>query len=132
VYVKTLWVILILALVAGSPAADKKPPKPPDIEVLEVSAHRGERKVSLEGRIKNTGEKPIKKLRLLFNFMAPGKQVITTQTGEIEEELLGRGEEASFHMELNDPPRSVEFSIDAEDGSKRALRIGNPGPFPIE
>jgi len=127
-----LWVVLILALATGSPAADKKPPKPPDIEVLSASAHRGERKVSLEGRVRNTGEKPIKKLTLLFNFMAPGKQVITTQKGEVDEELLGRGEEASFHMELNDPPRSVEFSIDAADGANRDLRVGNPGPFPIE
>jgi hypothetical protein len=131
VYAKTLWVILILVLVAGSPAADKKP-KPPEIEVLEASAHRGERKVSLEGRVRNTGEKPIKKLMLLFNFMAPGKQVITTQKGEIDEELLGKGQEASFHMELNDPPRSVEFSIDASDAGSRSLRVGNPGPFPIE
>ena len=130
-YAKTLWVILILALVTGLPAADKKP-KPPDIQVLEVSAHRGERKVSLEGRVRNTGEKPIKKLTLLFNFMAPGRQVITTQKGEIDEEILPRGEEATFHMELNDPPRSVEFSVDAADGSSRELRVGNPGPFPIE
>jgi hypothetical protein len=69
---------------------------------------------------------------LLFNFMAPGKQVITTHKGEIDEELLGKGQEASFHMELNDPPRSVEFSIDASDAGSRSLRVGNPGPFPIE
>lgn len=130
-YAKTLWVALIFALAGGSTAADKKP-KPPDIEIVEASAHRDERKVALQGRIRNTGEKPIKKLTLLFNFMAPGKQVVTTQKGQIDEELLGRGEEATFHMELNAPPRSVEFSIDAEDGNTRSLTVGKPGPFPIE
>jgi len=88
--------------------------------------------VALQGRVRNTGEKPIRKLRLLFSFMAPGRQVVTTQRGEIDEELLGRGEEATFNMELNAPPRSVEFSIDAEDGSSRSLTVGKAGPYSIE
>ena len=131
VYVKTLRVILALALAAGFTAAEKKK-KPPDLEVVEASAHRGESKISIDGRVRNSGEKPIKNLMLIFDFMAPGRQVITTQKAPIDEELLDRGTEAAFHMELNDPPRSVEFQINAADGSGRELRVAKAGPFPIE
>ena len=131
VYVKTLWVILVVALAVTSIAAEKKR-KPPDIEVLEASGRRGESKVSVDGRVRNTGEKPIKELTLLFDFMAPGRQVVTTQKAAIDEEILEPGKEAAFHMELNAPPRSVEFQINATDGSGRELRVAKPGPFPIE
>ena len=107
-------------------------PKPPDVEILEASAHRGERNISVEGRIRNTGEKPIRQLVLSFTFLAPGKQPLTTQKGEIDEELLNKGQEASFHMELQAPPRSVEFTIDASDSAGHLFRVGKAGPFPIE
>jgi hypothetical protein len=129
--VKTLQVILVVSLALVSTAAERKK-KPPDVEVVEASAHRGEVKVSVDGRIRNSGEKSIKQLMLLFDFMAPGKQVITTQKGPIDEELLEPGKEAAFHMELNAPPRSVEFQINASDGSGRELRVAKSGPFPIE
>jgi hypothetical protein len=129
--VKTLRVILALSLVVASVAADKKK-KPPDLEVLEASAHRGEIKVSVDGRVRNTGEKPIKELTLLFDFQAPGKQVVATEKGAIDEEVLQPGQEAAFHMEANTPPRSVAFQIGAADGSGRELRVAKSGPFPIE
>ena len=128
---KTLQVILVLALAVVSTAAERKK-KPPDVEVVEASAHRGEIKVSVDGRIRNSGEKPIKQLMLVFDFMAPGRQVITTQKAPIDEELLEPGKEAVFHMELNAPPRSVEFQINASDGAGRELRVAKSGPFPIE
>src|SRR5437867_9144106 len=58
--VKTLQIILVFALALSSTAAEKKKKKAPDIEIVEVSAHRGESKISLDGRLRNTGEKPIK------------------------------------------------------------------------
>jgi len=112
-------------------AAEKKP-KPPDLEILEASAHRGESNISVEGRIRNTGEKRIVQLILSFTFLAPGKQPLTTQKARIEEELLDKGQEATFRMELKAPPRSVEFTIDAADRGGHDLRVGKPGPFPIE
>ncbi len=128
---KTLQIILVLILAFGSTAADKKK-KPPDVEILEATARRGESKISLDGKLRNSGEKPIKALMLLFDFMAPGRQVVTTQKAPIDEELLAPGMEAVFHMELNDPPRSVEFQINAADGSGRELRVARGGPFVID
>ncbi|HTM47161.1 MAG TPA: hypothetical protein VL285_00665 [Bryobacteraceae bacterium] len=128
---KPLQIILVLALAFGSAAAEKKK-KAPDVEILEATARRGESKISLDGKLRNSGEKPIKQLMLLFDFMAPGRQVVTTQKAPIDEELLEPGKEAVFHMELNDPPRSVEFQINAAEGSGRELRVARGGPFAIE
>jgi hypothetical protein len=129
--VKTLRVVLVLSLVAASVAADKKK-KPPDLEILEASAHRGEIKISVDGRVRNSGEKPIKELTLQFDFQAPGKQAIATEKGAIDEEVLQPGQEAAFHMEANAPPRAVSFQIGAADGSGRELRVAKSGPFPID
>jgi hypothetical protein len=129
--VKTLRVILALALVVASVAAEKKK-KPPDLEVLEATARRGESKVSVDGRVRNSGEKPIKELTLLFDFQSPEKQVVATEKGAIEEEILQPGQEAAFHMEANAPPGSVAFQINAADGAGRELRVAKSGPFPIE
>jgi hypothetical protein len=129
--VKTLRVILALTLVVTSVAAQKKK-KPPDLEVLEASAHRGESKVSVDGRVRNSGEKPIKELILLFDFQSPEKQVVATEKGAIDEEVLLPGKEAAFHMEANAPPGSIAFQINAADGAGRDLRVAKAGPFPIE
>ena len=128
---KTLRVILALTLVVASVAAEKKK-KPPDLEVLEATAHRGESKVSVDGRVRNSGEKPIKELTLLFDFQSPEKQVVATEKGAIDEEVLQPGQEAAFHMEANAPPGSVAFQINAADGAGRDLRVAKSGPFPIE
>lgn len=128
---KTLRVILALTLALTSVAAEKKK-KPPDLEVLEATAHRGESKVAVDGRVRNSGEKPIKALTLLFDFQAPGKQVVATEKGAIDEEVLQPGQEAAFHMEANAPPGSVAFQINAADGVGRELRVAKAGPFPIE
>ncbi len=132
---KTLWCgILLLAVAFTARPADKKKkaPKPPDLEVVEASAHRNGDKIALEGRVRNTGERPLRGLVLIFDFMAPGSQVITSQKGAIDDEVLGLGQEAVFHMELNEPPRAVEFQIQAVDGGGRDLRVIKAGPFPID
>jgi hypothetical protein len=127
-----LWVIFTVTVLAGVlPAAEKKP-KPPDIDIVEASAHRGESTISVEGRVRNTGEKPIKRLVLSFTFLAPGKQPLTTKKAEIDEELLDKGQEATFRMELQAPPRSVEFTVDASDVAGHLFRVGKTGPFPIQ
>jgi hypothetical protein len=106
--------------------------KPPEVELVEISGRRMEGRIAMEGRVKNVGEKPINKLRLLFDFFAPGHQPLETKRGDIETELLAPGEDAEFHWELPDPPRSVEFEIRMMDGQARELRTSKSGPFTIE
>jgi hypothetical protein len=128
---KTLRAILVVALIVIPSAAQKKH-RPPDVEVLEATGRRSEDTVSVDGRVRNTGEKPIKELTLLFNFFSPDKEAIATERGEIDEVVLEPGKEASFHMEANAPPRAIQFEIGAQDGSGRELRLAKGGPYTIE
>ena len=129
---RSLFLFTILALTLSGADKKRKGPKPPDVEIVEVAGHRGQGVIGIDGTLRNTGEKPIKGLVLLFDFMAPGRQVVTTQKGALDEELLEPGSEAVFRVALNAPPRAVEFQINAVDGSSRELRVANPGPFVIE
>lgn len=126
--------LLAVVLAAAISAADKKKkqPKPPEVVVIETTAHRTEGRVMVDGRVKNNSEKRIEGLVLLFDFLAPGRAVITTQKGPIDEEVLDPGKEAVFRVELNDPVRAVEVQLGAVDRNSRDLRVGNPGPFAIE
>jgi hypothetical protein len=119
---------ILLALGLALLAADKKG----EIEILEASAHRGESTISIEGRLRNISEKPLRRLTLLIDFMAPGRQVVTTQRARIDEEILPVGDESVFRLELKAPPRAVEFQFNAVDDRGRDQRVANPGPFPIE
>ena len=110
----------------------KKTPKPPDIEVVAITAHRIPGKVALDGSVKNTSAKTIRGLVLVFDFMADGRAVITTQKGAVEEESLDPGKEAAFRVELVDPVRAVEVAVQAVDHQARDLRVAKGGPFPIE
>jgi hypothetical protein len=97
-----------------------------------VKVQRTEGRVALDGRVKNTGERPITGALLIFHFLAPGRQVITTKQGPLDAELLEPGEEAEFHVHIVDPVRAVRVRIEAQDGSGRDLRVDKGGPFPIE
>jgi hypothetical protein len=125
-------VIFAVVAVSLSGADKKKKNKPPDITIVETSARRTEGRVALDGRIRNSGEKPIQGLVLLFDFLAPGSLVITTQKAPIDEEMLEPGKESVFRVELNDPVRAVQYQLNAVDRVGRELKVANPGPFVIE
>lgn len=125
--------MLAIAAVSLSGADNKKKKtKPPDIEIVETTARRSEGRIALDGRIRNSSEKPIQGLVLLFDFMAPGSLVITTQKASIEEEVLGPGKESVFHLQLQDPVRAVHYRLNAVDEAGRDLKVANAGPFVIE
>jgi hypothetical protein len=126
---------LLLLLTLSAPfAAEKKPPqpKPPEIEVVEASARREDRRVALDGRLRNSGERPVEKLLILIDFLDADKRVISRQSGSADNDLLEPGDEAEFHRQTNNPARAVYFVISFEDGRGREIRAVNPGPFPIE
>ena len=107
-------------------AADRKPKgkKPPDIEVLELKVRRVEGKVTLDGRVRNGGEKVLSGVVLIFDFLAPGKVPLTTQKTNLDEENLEPGKEASFRAEMVDPVRAVECVLSgAQDSGGRDLRL---------
>jgi hypothetical protein len=126
---RALSLAALIALLISSAATR---PKPADLRVVEAAAHRRSGEIGIDGKVRNTGTKPIRGLVLLFDFMAPGRQVVTTQKAPVDEEILEPGQEAVFRVALNSPPRAVEFQIGAIDANERELRVDNPGPFVIE
>jgi hypothetical protein len=124
--------LILTAVLALSVAGADKRKKPPDITIVECSGHRNSGRVTFDGTVRNTGEKTINGLILAFDFLSSDKVVLTTLKGPVEEEALPRGKESSFHLEADEPPRAVNYQLNAEDHSGRDLRIANAGPFAID
>ncbi|HZT34268.1 MAG TPA: FxLYD domain-containing protein [Bryobacteraceae bacterium] len=126
--------LAVVALAVSMCAADamRKAPKPPDLEVLAASARHNEDRISLDGRVRNTGEKAISSLTLAFDFLDSDGTLLTTQKNAIDEELLEPGKEAVFRFEVDAPPRAIKVRINAFDGNERELRVAKAGPFVID
>jgi hypothetical protein len=103
-----------------------------DIDIVEVTAHRDEDMIAIDGRVRNTSDKTIHGLVLSFDFTASDGSVMTTQTAPVDEEKLAAGDEAPFHLQLNNPPRAIKFKISAINENKRWLRVTRGGPFAID
>ena len=124
-------VILTAILVLTLAGAEKKK-KPPDIQILECKSRRGDGKITFDGRVRNTSEKTIHGLVLLFDFLSSDKVVLTTLNGPVDDEELEPGKESSFHLESDEPPRAVRYQLNAVDHGGRDLRVANAGPFAID
>ncbi|MCU0245238.1 MAG: hypothetical protein MUC42_01610 [Bryobacter sp.] len=110
----------------------KKQPKPPDLEVMEISARREGDLIRLDGRVHNCGLRPHKGLVIIFEFLGANKTPMVTKKGPIETELLEVGEESEFRLDMPDPGKLIEFTVGAEDASGRELRLRAVGPHRIE
>lgn len=125
-------ILACLALALFLPAQDKKP-KTPELEFTQVSVHRiNDTLLAADGSVRNTGTKSYRRVQIVFEFFAPGKQSITIQRGSPEPDLIPPGELVEFHLQLRAPARAVQVTLGAEDGSGRELRVGNAGPYPVE
>jgi hypothetical protein len=103
-----------------------------DVQILESRARRVEEgRVSVDGRVR-IGAKPIKGLVLVFDFISADGDPLTSQKVEVDDDVLARGEESTFHAATNNPPGAVRYQLRAFDGADRELRVGNPGPYTIE
>ncbi len=125
------WWALILAAALASAAP--KPVKKPVVEVVELEARRTtEGTLDVDGRVRNCGGKRLESVVLIFQVLAPGDEVVTTQKGELEESVLEPGEQAEFHWRMQDPARGVRVRVKATDHTKLDLGVANAGPFTIE
>ena len=118
--------LLFLALFAA--VAQKKP----DVQILETKAVREAAKISVDGKVRVTGEKPLHGLVIVFDFRSPEKEVVTSQKAIIDEDTLEAGREGVFHSEMADSARAVRYTVRAFDMHEKELRVANPGPFPVE
>src|SRR5262245_28789481 len=123
--------ILTAILVLTLTGAEKKK-KPPDITIVECNGRRAAGRITFDGHVRNTGEKTINGLMLLFDFLSSDKVILTTLKGPTEDEVLAPGGESSFHLESDEPPRAVRYQLNAVDRGGRDLRVANAGPFAID
>jgi hypothetical protein len=121
-----------LVLVSLGASAPQKPKKASDVQVMETKARREEGKITLDGRVKVTSEKPLHGLVVVFDFRSPEKEVVTTQKTTVDEDTLDTGHEGSYHVEMADAARAVTYTVRAFDIHDKELRVENIGPFSIE
>lgn len=125
--------LIVTAVLALLLSAQDRKPKTPEIEFSQVSIHRiDDQLIAVDGSIQNTGTKQQNKVQIVFEFFAPGKQSITIQRGAPEPNTIAAGDLVEFHLQLKAPARAVQVMLGAEDGSGRELRVGKPGPYPVE
>ena len=122
----------VLAILLCAADGKRKPPKLPDVQVLEAKARRSEGQVLVDGRVRNSGSKPLNGLTLFFDFMSTDDVVVTTKRHAIDEDVLSPAKESEFRLFLADPGRAVSFLMRAETNAGKELRISNAGPFPVE
>ena len=124
--------LVFASLLTASDKPRKQPARSLEVEVLELNVARADDKLNVEGRVRNSGERPIRKLVLVFHFLAPGRETIARGRGPAEEEILEPGQEHEFQYHLVDHARAVWVVLSAEDGSGGEPRVVKPGPYPIE
>ena len=127
-------VALFVMLASLSFPQDKKrkPPKPPDVLILQLAAHRGDGSISIDGRLRNPSDKPIQGMILLIDFLSSDKVLLTTKKGPVESELIEPGGESDFRLEVGDQGRAITLRVNAEDSNGRDLRVEKAGPYVIE
>ena len=121
---------VILSLCASVTGQRKK--KAADVEVIETKARREDAKITLDGRVRFTGERPTRGLVIIFDFLSPEHKVVTSQKTQVADDVVRAGQEASYQTVLVDPVRAVSYQVRASDTGERDLRVANPGPYPIE
>ena len=126
------FVVGLALLALATPAATQRKQKPPDVQVVETKARRGEGRILMDGRVRVTAEKPIRGLVVIFDFLSPENVVLVSENAVLEDRPIASGEERAFHSETTEPPRAVRYQVRAFDRGEKELRVANRGPFPIE
>jgi len=124
--------VLTIAALCFAVFAAAAPQKKADVQILDTKAVREAGKISVDGKVRVTGEKPLHGLVIVFDFRSPEKEVVTNQKAVIDEDTLETGKEGVFHSEMADSARAVRYTLRAFDGHEKELRVANPGPYPVE
>lgn len=120
----------LLALLLAQ--SNKKTPKPPDLEIVEVTASRRGDEIHVDGKVKNTSARPLEKVVMIVDFFAPNHKPMVSKRGPVEAEVLEPGDEADFQLAMGDPGQLVQIEIQAVDRRERELRLSRTGPFSID
>jgi hypothetical protein len=106
--------------------------KPPAVDVEEMKARRNNDVIEVTAQVKNTGEKPLKNLEVIFKFRDSDGAPISTEEMKIDEPRLMPGGESTVNVQLKDSPRATQILIGAQAGGGVELDVGDSGPYVIE
>ncbi|HSW51216.1 MAG TPA: FxLYD domain-containing protein [Bryobacteraceae bacterium] len=109
----------------------RKPQPATQIEVRELKVARAERRITLDGVIRNSGTRSLTKLLLLFDLLDADGKTISRRRGTVEEAVLEAGNESRFQFYVADHARAVEVSVAAEQRGQE-IDVAKPGPYLIE
>ena len=130
---------LVLLAIPGLALAAGKRKKDRDFEggtikLAELAVHRSssERLLMIDGRLVNSGPEAIRELVLIFEVTGVDSQVISSQRGKVEEDPLAPGQESEFHWQMREHVDAVEVRVRAVAHDDRAVKVEEPGPYPIE
>jgi hypothetical protein len=124
---------LLLAVLTPVLVAQKKTQlRDPEIQVIEAAVKHEDGRITIDARLKNTGEKPARDLRVFYEVLDSDSQVLTRQRGGIEQKDLDPDDEAEVQVQMHFHARAVSVRLEFEDGAGRNLKATNTGPFPIE
>jgi hypothetical protein len=125
---------VLIVLAAPTFCAQKKNSalKEAEIEVINPAVRHEAGRITVDGRLKNVGEKPARKLAVFYEVLDSDRKVLTRQKGEIAEQELEPDQETEIHAQMHFHARAVHLRLSFEDSSGRELRGINAGPFTIE
>ncbi len=130
------WLLVVFAILclgaSGAQDRKKKKEKPPDVQIMELKIKRVEAEVTLDGRVRATGEKPVENLILVFEFLKSNKAVASSRRVTTDDPVLEPGDDTVFHAATTYPMDATECRVRAYLSGDRELSVANPGPFPIE
>jgi hypothetical protein len=130
--------IVLLLITALLPAAEKKgksgkKERPPDATLIDFVAQREDNRLLLDGVVRiNEVERPLVGLRIKFQLLASGNQLISQQNAVISEEVLEEGDEVPFYLQCQDHVRAVHVMVEVRGKKRMFLKLENPGPYGIE
>jgi hypothetical protein len=132
----SLRLMVLCAFLAGTLAAqDQKAQdhkgKPAPVDVIEMKARRADDIIEVTAHVKNTGEKPLKGLQIIFKFENNDGAPISTEEMKIDETRFMPGAESTLNVQLRDSPRATEILLGAET-SGAEVTVANAGPYQIE
>jgi hypothetical protein len=81
-------------------AKKKSQTKEPEIVLLDAVAKVEDARVVVDGHVRNTSDKPIRRLTVIYEVLDSDKKVLTRQKGPIDQETLEPGEEAQFSAQM--------------------------------
>jgi len=88
--------------------------------------------IEIDGRVRNTGERAVERGKLVFFLLSPEGNVVSTQKGAIDPEILEPGDGSQFYWQTRDAARAISVRVGAVDRKGNPIAILNEGPYPIE